>query len=42
MWIQERAGSNKYYKRTIKQTVPIAIFPSDQPTEAQSIPVNAN
>ena len=42
VWIQDRPGSKKYYKKTIKQTVPIAIFPSDKPTEAQSIPVNAN
>lgn len=42
VWIEERAGSNKYYKKTIKQTVPIAIFPSDKPTQVESIPVNAN
>ncbi|GAA4375146.1 hypothetical protein [Nocardioides caricicola] len=42
VWIQERAGSNEYYKKTIKQTVPIAIFPSKTPTQAQSIPVDAN
>ena len=42
VWIEERAGSDTYYKRTIKQTVPIAIFPSDQPTQVESIPVNAN
>lgn len=42
VWIQDRPGSNKYYKKTIKQTVPIAIFPSEKPTEAQSIPVDAN
>lgn len=42
VWIEERAGSNKYYKKVIKQTVPIAIFPSDTPTVAESIPVNAN
>jgi len=42
VWIQERPGSGQYYKRTIKQTVPIAIFPGEQPTEAKSIPVNAN
>ena len=42
VWIEERAGSDKYYKKTIKQTVPIAIFPSDQPTQVESIPVNAN
>ena len=42
VWIQQSAGSNKYYKKVIKQTVPIAIFPSDQPTQVESIPVNAN
>jgi hypothetical protein len=42
VWIEERAGSDKYYKKTIKQTVPIAIFPSKTPTQAQSIPVDAN
>lgn len=42
VWIQQSAGSQKYYKKTIKQTVPIAIFPSNQPTQAQSIPIDAN
>jgi hypothetical protein len=42
VWIERRAGSDTFYKRKIKQKVPIAIFPSDTPTEAQSIPVNAN
>jgi hypothetical protein len=42
VWIQERPGSSKFYRKTIKQTVPIAIFPSDQRTQAQSIPVDAN
>ena len=42
VWIQQSAGSKKFYKKTIKQTVPIAIFPSNTPTQAESIPVNAN
>jgi len=42
VWIERRAGSNTFYKRQIRQKVPIAIFSSDKPTEAQSIPVNAN
>lgn len=42
VWAETRAGSDKYTKKVIKQRVPIAIFPSEQPTEAQSIPVDAN
>lgn len=42
VWIERRASSNTFEKETIKQKVPIAIFSSDEPTEAQSIPVNAN
>lgn len=42
VWIQQSAGSKKFYKKTIKQTVPIAIFPSNKPTQAQSIPIDAN
>ena len=42
VWIQESPGSPKFYKKVIRQKVPIAIFESDQPTQAQSIPVDAN
>ena len=42
VWIEERAGSGDYYRKFIKQTVPIAIFPSKTPTQAQSIPFAAN
>ena len=42
VWVQTKAGSCTYEKMTIKQKVPIAIFSSDKPTEAQSIPVDAN
>lgn len=42
VWIQETAGaSTSYYRRQIKQRVPIAVFASDQPTEATDIPINA-
>jgi len=42
VWIQESPGSTKFYKKVIRQKVPIAIFESDKPTEVQSIPVDAN
>ena len=42
VWAETRAGSDKYTKKVIKQRVPIAIFPSEEPTQAQSIPVDAN
>ncbi|WP_028635739.1 hypothetical protein [Nocardioides sp. URHA0032] len=42
VWVQESPGSEKFVKKVIKQKVPIAIFQSDQPTKAQSIPVDAN
>lgn len=42
IWAETKAGSDRYTKKVIKQRVPIAIFASDEPTEAQSIPVNAN
>jgi len=42
VWIQESPGSKRFYKREIRQTVPIAIFESDKPTEVADIPVNAN
>lgn len=42
VWIQESPGSSKFYKKVIRQKVPIAIFASEKPTEVQSIPVDAN
>ena len=42
VWIQRSAGSADFYKRQIRQTVPIAIFESRKPTEVASIPVDAN
>ena len=42
VWVERRAGAGTYDKHVVQQTVPIAIFPSDKPTEAQSIPVDAN
>ncbi len=42
VWIQDSPGSAKFYKKVIRQKVPIAIFESDKPTEVQSIPVDAN
>jgi len=42
VWIEDRAGSDRFTKREIKQTVPIAIFESKKPTQVASIPINAN
>jgi hypothetical protein len=42
VWIQRRAGGTDFYKRVIRQTVPIAIFESKKPTQVSSIPVDAN
>lgn len=42
VYVERRAGSKSFTKKTIRQKVPIAIFSSDKPTEAQSIPVDAN
>ncbi len=42
VWIQESPGSTRFYKKVIRQKVPIAIFASDKPTQAQPIPVDAN
>lgn len=42
VWIQESPGSTRFYKKVIRQKVPIAIFESDKPTQAQPIPVDAN
>lgn len=40
--LESSPGSNRFVEQTITQKVPIAIFPSDDPTVAQEIPVNAN
>jgi hypothetical protein len=42
VYVERRAGSKTYTQKTIRQRVPIAIFPSDKTTEAQDIPVDAN
>jgi hypothetical protein len=42
VYIQRSPGSKSYYKETIRQSVPIAIFKSNQPTEVTRIPINAN
>jgi hypothetical protein len=42
VWIQKARGSDVYEPELVTQEVPIAIFASDKPTEAQKIPVNAN
>ena len=42
VWTEQRAGSGRFVKRKVSQRVPIAIFRSDEPTQAQSIPVEAN
>lgn len=41
VWIQRRAGGSDYFRKVIRQKVPIAIFPSDQETVVADIPVNA-
>lgn len=40
--IQRSAGSKTYYKETIRQRVPIAIFPSSEETAVTKIPIDAN
>lgn len=40
--IETRAGSGRYVEAKVSQSVPIAIFASDQTTEVADIPVNAN
>lgn len=42
VWIQESPGSSRFHKLVVRQKVPIAIFPGKKPTQAQSIPVDAN
>ena len=40
--IETAAGSGKFVTRTVSQSVPIAIFASDETTVAADIPINAN
>ncbi|GAA4693184.1 hypothetical protein [Nocardioides conyzicola] len=42
VYVERRAGSGTFEKKTIRQRVPIAIFASDKTTEAQDIPIDAN
>jgi hypothetical protein len=42
VWVQQDPGSTRYFKRQIRQRVPLAIFSSKKPTEVASIPVDAN
>ena len=42
VYTQTSAGATTYKKMIIKQKVPIAIFPNEEPTQVQSIPVDAN
>lgn len=41
VWIENSAGSNSFFKETIKQEVPIAIFPSEEETVVADVPINA-
>jgi hypothetical protein len=40
--VQASPGSSSFVQRTIKQTVPIGIFESEEKTEKAKIPINAN
>lgn len=42
VWIETAAGSGRFIERQVEQTVPIAIFESEEKTEVADIPVNAN
>ena len=42
VWIQTEAGGSEYIQREVEQTVPIAIFESEEKTEVAEIPINAN
>lgn len=42
VWIQRTPGGSSYFRRQIRQTVPIAIFESKKPTSVASIPIDAN
>jgi len=41
VFVQDQPGGGSYTRRTIKESVPIAIFASDQPTSAASIAIDA-
>ena len=40
--VQTSPGGSSFVQRTIKQTVPIGIFESEEKTEKAKIPINAN
>ncbi|MCM0621323.1 hypothetical protein [Nocardioides bruguierae] len=40
--VQTRAGGSDYITRTVRQRVPITIFPSTEKTAVADIPINAN
>jgi hypothetical protein len=42
VWIQRSPGGTSFYRREIRQTVPIAIFESKKSTSVASIPIDAN
>ncbi|MDP3967076.1 MAG: hypothetical protein Q8Q02_02250 [Nocardioides sp.] len=42
VWIERRAGTKRYYRKVIRERVPISIFPSTLVTEVADIPLNAN
>ena len=42
VWVERSAGSGSFVRRVVRQKVPISIFSSTKPTQAQSIPVDAN
>lgn len=42
VWVQQAAGSSSFTRREVRQTVPIAIFESDEPTRVTPIPRDAN
>lgn len=42
VWIETAVGSGRFVERVVEQTVPIAIFESEEKTEVAEIPVNAN
>lgn len=42
VFIETRAGSDKYRRRVIRQKVPMSIFPSEAVTQVKKIPFTAN
>lgn len=42
IYVQTKVGGSDYVKRKFKQSVPIQIFESEEPTAVASIPVDAN